>query len=94
MHFIPTTCVADAVSVVVLRVLCDMGMSVMISEPFEETLELFVTAVERVEPTTTVFGVVLGLEDLAENNRRTINTLNGFLFDKGVVFLEIKEIRA
>lgn len=44
----------------------DVDRSVIISEPYKNIVELFVTANERVEPSVAVFGVVLGLEDSAE----------------------------
>lgn len=68
MHSIPAPSVADVV-VVVNWMLNDVGVSVAVSEPFEDIVKLFVTANVRVEPTMTVFGVVLGQKDSAENSR-------------------------
>lgn len=65
VHSLPDPCAAGAV---VLKVMYDVDISVT-SELLEDRVELFVT----VEPTMTVFGVVLGLGIWAENNRHHIN---------------------
>ena len=69
MLFIPAPCVADAVGVVVMY---DLAISVIISELLKDSWELFDTANEGVEPSMTVSGVVLGLEDSADNKKHSI----------------------